>query len=113
MEKEFKLLVHSRWFDVIKSGEKKWEGRRFHGKVRELRLLDCVNFVNYEDAKVESVRKQIVGLLWFPNFETALIKLGLENVLPGVKTIGEGVDTYLKFVSAETQKKEGVLMIQF
>jgi len=41
-----------------------------------------------------------------------LKKEGIENVLPGVKNIEEGVQIYRQFYSEEREKKYGVVAIE-
>ena len=55
-------------------------------------------------------QKTVEGVRWFPSFESAIRTLGLDNVLPDVKTVHEGVEIYKRFVSEETQRREGVFV---
>lgn len=41
-----------------------------------------------------------------------LEKEGLENVLPGVKSIEEGIQVYRRFYDEEKEKKYGVVAIE-
>jgi len=46
------------------------------------------------------------------SFETALQIYPLEDILPGVENVEEGIKIYLKYVSKETQKRDGVCVIE-
>jgi hypothetical protein len=47
------------------------------------------------------------------SFEKALEELGVDDVLPGVENVADGVEIfYQRVVSLETQRKDGVCMIE-
>lgn len=61
---------------------------------------------------------RIVSVRTYVSFEEALKDLWrggeapLDEVLPGVSSIAEGVGVYRRFVSLETQARDGVCMLE-
>jgi ASC-1-like (ASCH) protein len=106
------ITVNDPWYDAIKNGSKIWEGRRAIPSIKCLQKGDYL-FVGHHINKDNTLlRFQIGDIILFPSFKDALQKLGLENTLPGVKTIEEGVEIYKKYVSLDTQHRDGVVMIK-
>lgn len=97
------------WFEYVANGTKRYEGRRWWKPTQELRIGDTITF---QGSQNRECRKIIKNILLFPTFEAALQSLPLEQVLPGVTTIDEGVQIYLQFVSLKTQKSDGICMIE-
>lgn len=65
-----------------------------------------------QDIKDESLLLGVKQIIKFSTFEEALQSLPVKDILPGVDSIGEGVEVYKKFVSIETQLRDGVVMIE-
>jgi ASC-1-like (ASCH) protein len=112
------IHVGSPWFNYLKSGEKKWEGRckwraALNYKVGDTWEVHYYQKPSEEDApEPEPFTLKIEGIVRFPTFEKALSLMNLSEVLPGVKTIEEGVQIYFQFVSLKTQEANGVLMFR-
>jgi len=105
------LKLNSPWYEYVDQASKTFEGRRADNS-RKYKIGDYIRFTHYIDASRPSFLVKIIGLLFFPDFRAALNTLGLERVLPGVRSMDEGIEIYSKFVSRETQQKVGVCMIQ-
>ncbi len=90
---------------AIAEGRKKVEGRLYDEKRQAIRPGDTVIFENRLMCVVKDVRT-------YPSFREMLEREGLENVLPGVKDIEEGVKVYRRFYSEEREKKYGVAAIE-
>lgn len=105
------------WFDHVKNGTKIYEGRRWWNDdslkkgTKHLKVGDILTFRHADDEKL-SFEKTVKAIHLFSSFEEALTVLPLEKVLPGVSTVDEGVKIYARYVSLETQQKEGVCMIE-
>lgn len=108
----FKITVNDPWFTFIKSGSKKYEGRCYWKSVLNYKVGDILIIHHHTDSTVEPLQVKIISLLLFKTFEEALQKLPIEEILPDIKSIEEGINIYLKFYSLETQYKYGVCMIE-
>ena len=104
-----RIRVNDPWFTYIKNGAKKYEGRRNNRIFNEGEYLLIQH--NTDECQ-DPVTKMLKKIHKFKTFEEALSILPLEEVLPGVKTVEEGVQIYYKFVSLETQLRDGVVMLE-
>ena len=119
---EHRMRLSDPWFDLVRRGIKRYEGRRATPSVAAVRVGDFLEFEHFAKldrdpagAAVSSelpFRARVVGKRRFPTFEAALVELGLPEVLPGVETVQAGVDVYLRFVSEATQARDGVVMLE-
>lgn len=107
------MSLNDPWFSFVKDGTKKYEGRVKRQNIMNLKPGDVIEFKHHTNhQKTQPFQRRVVKLLPFSTFEEALTTLPLAEVLPGVKTVQEGIDIYLKFVSLSTQKEHGIVMIQ-
>lgn len=96
----------------IKSGNKKFEIRVFDIKRQKLKLLDKIEFINKKLGN--KIQMTIIELKWFNNFKSALEDTPIEYVLPGIKSLNEGVNLYESFPNyKENADKYGVIKIGF
>lgn len=104
------MNVGDPWFGYIQNGQKTYEGRRWWPKTKVLQPGDfiCFQRLGYP----ETCTKQIKQIYLFPSFVHALNTLDMDQILPGIKTVAEGAQIYRKFVSLETQQKEGICMVE-
>jgi len=56
--------------------------------------------------------KKVENVYIFKSFEEAMKTLPLDQILPNVKTVEDGIEIYKKYVSIDTQNKFGVMLIQ-
>lgn len=103
------------WFDHVKNGTKKFEGRRFYKNLLHFQPNDFIIF-RPSNGNNEICIKKIFQIHKFATFEVALAhynRLGRMNeILPGIDTIEQGVKIYFKYVSLATQIKDGVCLIE-
>lgn len=110
---EYKVLRKSLkdpWFTHIKNGKKKVEGRLNKDNVSNINKLDRIIWMKSGDEE-NQFSTIITNLKCYSTFEEMLEREGLKNVLPGIKSIEEGVKIYNKFYSKEDEIKYGVLAI--
>lgn len=94
------------WFDFVKNGVKKYEGRLNRGFFGKLKVGDKFTFVN-DDKKINV---EVIEILHFDNFKEAYKKLGKE-LLPTL--MGKSVsEIYNKCYDSKDIKKHGVLAIR-
>ena len=104
-----KITLNTPWFEYVRDGTKKFEGRRFiDGRFQKGQILT----VAHATSNVEKPYKVVVDdIIHFPTFKDALYVLPIEEVLPGVESIDEGCYVYQNYVSIDTQKRDGVIML--
>lgn len=111
--KEWKMTLNDPWFHYVKTGEKIYEGRCYWKSVIHYKIGDTLKIVHHTHPSVYAPYVcRIDEILHFPNFGQALERLGLDCVLPNVKSIKEGTEIYHKFYKPETQDKYGIVMIK-
>ncbi|NJE26846.1 ASCH domain-containing protein [Thermococcus sp. MV5] len=102
---EWEMGLQEEYLRLIKEGKKKIEGRLYDEKRRQVKPGDTIIFGEKLKVKVKALRV-------YSSFREMLSEEGLENVLPGVKTIEEGVQIYRRFYTEEEEKKYGVVAIE-
>ncbi|USG99487.1 ASCH domain-containing protein [Thermococcus argininiproducens] len=102
---EWEMGLQEEYLRLIKEGKKKIEGRLYDEKRRQVKPGDTIIFEGKLRVKVKALRV-------YPSFREMLSEEGVENVLPGVKTIEEGVQIYRQFYTEEEEKKYGVVAIE-
>jgi ASC-1-like (ASCH) protein len=101
------------WFELTKSGKKRFEGRRYWEKTSGIKVGDEIVFSSRTNPSLPVFSRKIIKIHRFHTFEDALKTLGISEILPGVDTISEGIEIYLKYVSLETQIREGIILFEF
>ena len=109
---EYIISLNSPWFELVRSGQKQYEGRRYSGNVMKYQVGDRLRIQKWGDSKEPSYTAEITAIFRFQTFEQALVQLPLNEVLPGITSIAEGIEVYKRYVSLPTQLKDGVCMIQ-
>ncbi len=107
-----KITLNSPWFEYVKNGTKKYEGRCNWKNATTYKIGDLLEISHHIDKTISPFRVKIVDIIKFNTFEEALKKLDIKDILPGVDSINEGIKIYEKFVSKITQNKYGVLLIK-
>ncbi|KAK9141199.1 hypothetical protein Scep_010880 [Stephania cephalantha] len=100
----FELHVQEPFFSQLRVGEKTIEGRCAVGDYKRIEPGAMLVFNKCLVLEVQDVRR-------YASFYEMLMTEGLGKVLPGVKTIEEGVQIYRNFYSEEKEKTSGVLAI--
>lgn len=110
---EHTMSLNSPWFELVKSGQKKYEGRRNTDKIKCMNVGDTILFRHHTDPSIEPFKARIVSLNPFPTFKHALECLPIRDVLPidGI-TVADGVKIYQQYVSLATQERDGVVLIE-
>ena len=105
--KEHEINVQNPWFDSIKSGKKTVEGRLNKGTFYEFKIGDIIKINNNND----DFKVKIINIDKYESFNDMIIHKGLDNVLPGIETLEEGVAVYRQFYSEDKEKEFKVLAI--
>lgn len=110
------ITVGDPWFEYIKQGNKKYEGRRCTTSMSKIAINDILCITHHTNAKMEPIYVQVIDILKDKTFKDVIInnKLDLKEVLPDpkVSTIEDATNVYFKYVSLKTQEKDGVIMFK-
>lgn len=98
------MSLNENMFDLVKSGKKTIEGRIYDNKRSIIKIGDFINFKkNNSD---ETVMVQVLKITKHGDFEKSLRSGKLKNMLPGFRTVKEGIEYYYKFPNYEKKSKE-------
>ncbi|XXG89366.1 hypothetical protein AAC387_Pa12g1383 [Persea americana] len=100
----FELHVQEPFFSQLRAGLKTIEGRCAVGDYNRI-APGTLLLVN------ECLLLEVQHVKWYASFFEMIKAEGLTNILPGVKTIEEGVQVYRQFYTEEKEKTNGVLAI--
>ncbi|KAK6914524.1 ASCH domain [Dillenia turbinata] len=101
---EVEFHVQEPFFSMLKDGVKTVEGRCAVGKYSRISSGASILFNKCLVLCVQDVH-------WYASFSEMLKAESLAKVLPGVKTVEEGVQIYWKFYTEEQERSKGVLAI--
>ena len=99
------------WFTLISMGLKTVEGRRNKGKYKDMKVGDVIEWVN-EDFNKRSVMTRVTEKNSYPTFKEYLETEGLENCLPGISSITDGLSVYFKYYTPKDEEEFGVVAIK-
>ncbi|KAG9141715.1 hypothetical protein Leryth_022038 [Lithospermum erythrorhizon] len=101
---DFELHVQEPYFTQLRDGQKTIEGRCAIGDYNKIDAGAIILFNKSLVLQVQEVRRHA-------SFAEMLESESLMKVLPGIRTIEEGVQVYRNFYSEEKEKTNGVLAI--
>ena len=90
--KTHRLHCQDPWFTLIRTGKKPVEGRKNLPKFQNWSVGDLLIF----DLDRQSFKTRIVGLRRYKTLEDYLCTETLQRTLPDIKTIEDGVSTYIQ-----------------
>lgn len=100
------------WYKYIVSGKKKIEGRCFYDDWKSLKIDDSIKWYTVREGFTYTHVSKIKDIKRYNSFKDMLETEGLENVLPGINTIEEGIRIYHSFPGfKEKEKTVGVVAI--
>lgn len=109
MTNTIELNIQQEYLDFIKSGQKTVEGRIASPSLKSVSVGDVMQF----ECGDELISCRIIQTKLFPSFEEMLNAMGLQNCLPTVASIAEGVEIYRSFPSYRERETEcGVIAFQ-
>jgi ASC-1-like (ASCH) protein len=107
------------FFDDVRSGAKRFEGRICAGFWAEIELCDEIVWFNDDRNKgfPEKFSSIVKGVTYHASFKEAIEAVGLANVLPSEHALGHNTDeaienVYRKFYSKNDEKIYGVVLIE-
>ena len=100
------------WFSLIAVGIKKVEGRPLSKIIwNEISEGDIIEWFNEDFGWKRTIRTKILELTKYRDFEHLLTVEGLNETLPGIESIEDGIRLYNKYYTIEEEKSNGVLAI--
>ncbi|XP_062107887.1 uncharacterized protein LOC133818826 isoform X2 [Humulus lupulus] len=108
---DFELHVQEPFFTQLRVGLKTVEGRCAVGDYNRLRSKMQFDLLQLSSSGSILHESRTINVRRYASFYEMLEAESLAKVLPGVKTIQEGVQVYRKFYSEEQEQQNGVLAI--
>lgn len=100
------------WFSLVQLGIKKSEGRLNKGSFSKMKKGDIIIFENSELGFNRSYRVKITSIINYESFKNFIQKEKLENCLPGIDTIENGVKVYRKYYPEKEEQEYKVIAIR-
>ena len=95
------------WFSFISNGIKTIEGRRFskwsHLKAGDLLLIHLPDFSR-------SIEKRIDHIKVYPTLKDYVSSEPLQVILPGIKTVEDGIKVYTQFGAGENEPMMAIFL---
>jgi len=101
----WRMGLREEYLMAIATGKKRIEGRLYDEKRQKIQPGDTIIFENRLMCVVKDVRV-------YSSFREMLERESIENVLPGVENVEEGVKVYRRFYPEEKERKYGVVAIE-
>ncbi|OIN89805.1 hypothetical protein AUJ40_01310 [Candidatus Berkelbacteria bacterium CG1_02_42_45] len=98
------------WFSLIGSRQKSIEGRLRKGKYAKIKPGDYI--LVYSPGEKDCLKVKVLAVRYYDSFKDMLEREKLTRILPGVKNIETGIETYNKIYSREDEKNFGVAAIE-
>ena len=102
--------VSEPWFTLISLGLKTVEGRKNKGKFKDMQIGEIIEWTN-KDFNPRSIQTIITKKNAYNTFEEYLNTEKIQNCLPGITNIEDGLSVYFKYFTKEEEKEFGVIAI--
>jgi len=107
---DYEVHVSEPWYTHIKEGRKTVEGRPKKGTFAQMKVNQIVKFFNRK--LNENFCAKIIEISEHKTFEEMIRSNGLENVLPGIRNIDEGIAVYMQYYDKVIESQFGVVGIK-
>lgn len=97
------------WFEAVKGGSKKVEGRVKRSKWTTIQVGDRWRI---SSQRGEVVSAEVTDIREYGSFEEYIINEGLRNVLPGITDLQAGVALYEQYCGSGSDKEHGVVAFE-
>lgn len=108
---DYTIKVVDKWYKLIENNDKKIEGRLNKDKYKNFKCGDIIEIVNNDDNN-DRIFRIISRIANYNTFEEYLINEKLENCLPTIDTIEDGINVYRQFYKNEDEQKYGIIAIE-
>ena len=114
--RQLKEHLSQPFFDDVRSGRKKYEGRL--NKPGKFLLDDIITWYNDDDNNYQEFTTRISKISVYDTFEEAIETVGLENILPSEYEKGSTVkqaiqNVYRRWYSEEKENEFRVILLEF
>lgn len=90
----YDVPIKNVWFRLILIGKKTVEGKKNSPSWSGVRVGDYLKFT--DESNGDSITKMVDHISYYPDVASYLADEGLDVTLPGITTIQNGLDIYLK-----------------
>lgn len=97
------------WFDAVRQGKKRVEGRVKRGKWTTVRVGDQWNI---SSVRAETFSTQVIDIREYSTYEEYIVNEGLGNVLPGVRDLCSGIELYEQYCGKGADLENGVVAFE-
>jgi len=108
--KRYEIHISEPWFSYIVSGKKIAEGRPNKSLFAKFKPKDILTIFNKQ--LQQRFDFEVTEILKYDTFKDMLTDLGITNVLPGIKTIEDGVKVYRQWYNEDVEREFGVIAIK-
>ena len=108
--KRYEIHISEPGFSYIVSGKKIAEGRPNKSLFAKFKPKDILTIFNKQ--LQQSFEFEITEILHYDTFKEMLTDLGVDNVLPGITTIEDGINVYRRWYSEDIEREFGVIAIK-
>jgi len=105
--------VSEPWFSLIHCGMKRVEGRLNKGDFAKMNIGDFIIFTNNELGFERKLQIKIKHISYYDSFETYLETETLEECLPTVYNIEDGLNVYYKYYNKSDEIEYGIKAFKF
>ena len=102
----FTMSVRSKFFQMIKSGQKDIELRAYDDKRKKIKIGDIFQLFDAENP-TEYIFCEVINMHVAPNFESLFKKIDIKRT--GFANLEEVINTLIKFVPKEKLEQEQVV----
>ncbi|EAY14327.1 Archaea-specific enzyme related to ProFAR isomerase, putative [Trichomonas vaginalis G3] len=84
------------WFSYVEQGKKTIEGRLEREEWSKIKPGDIIEFYNSDTGSKRAFQVKVVDIKKYSSFKSLINTEGLNNILPGVTSLEEGIKIYEK-----------------
>ena len=108
-ERELKKVhegkLQSPYYELVKSGEKKYEMRVYDEKRKAMKIGDIWKFIHNDNKDLPEFETIITDIKLYKSFEEAIEETGFQQLLPNAKSNEEAIKIYNSFGDYEKEAK--------
>ncbi len=97
------------WFEAVKEGKKRVEGRVKRGKWASVQVGDRWQI---SSQRGETMSVEVTDIRQYISFEEYIISEGLRNVLPGITDLKAAISLYEQYCGVGSDRENGVVAFE-
>lgn len=105
--------VSEPWFTLIKLKIKSVEGRLNKEDYKKMEIGDYIIFTNNDMGFKRKFKIKIINIAYYDTFQVYLETETLENCLPGINSMKQGLDIYYKYYTKDDELKYKIKALKF